>query len=156
VKIRFAASAVLALALILNNRWVRCAEAGQLRCSPEKLYRGGILTVDLPAAHEGYDLAILGRAMKQYLISFQPGPLDRIAPVIAASAFASMRQVRLSTEARGSLSGPWLADRPRALKPPEKIFTQSGPYEVLLGPALGAEDSDFDACWVDYFDYPKP
>ena len=27
---------------------------------------------------------------------------------------------------------------------------------MLLGPALGAEDADFDACWVDYIDRPRP
>jgi len=159
MRMRFVAGAVVVLALIFNNyNWLaRRAEAGWLRCSPERLYRGETVTVDLPAEHDGYDFAILCHALEQYLISFKPGPLDRIGPVIAPGVFAKMRQVKLSTaEARGSLSAPWRPDRPRALKPPEKIFTESGSYEVLLGPALGAEDADFDACWVDYFDFPRP
>ncbi len=157
MRMRLVAGAVVLLALIFNNWWARCAEAGWLRCSPDRLYRGESVTVDLPAAHEGYDFAILGRSMKQYLISFKPGPLDRIGPVIAPGVFATMKQVKLSTaEARGSLSDPWRPDRPRALRPPQKIFIQSGPYEVLLSPSLGEEDADFDACWVRYFDFPRP
>ncbi len=157
MRMRLVAGAVVVLALIFNNSWARRAEAGWLRCSPDRLYRGESVTVDLPAEHEGYDFAILCHGLKQNLISFKPGPLDRIGPVMAPGVFAKMRQVKLSpAEARGSLSPPWRPDRPRALKPPEKIFTESGPYEVVLGPALGEEDGEFDACWVRYFDFPRP
>ncbi|HYA34022.1 MAG TPA: hypothetical protein VEF03_00310, partial [Candidatus Binataceae bacterium] len=41
---------------------------------------------------------------------------------------------------------------PRALKPPELIFTGSGSYEFLLSPGIGGEVSTFGACWVTYVD----
>lgn len=101
------------------------------------------------SVHTGKDLAILDD--KQFLISFKPGPLDKIRPVIPTETLAKMKQLRISTkDAKGSPSNPWRSDRPRALARPQRIFTASGSYEVVVGPALGAEDADFDACHVDY------
>ncbi|MGH7001839.1 MAG: hypothetical protein ACREEA_10070, partial [Stellaceae bacterium] len=124
--------------------------------SPEKVYRGGSFTVDLPA-HKDYELAILGDGGKMLIISFKPAKADRIGPVLSAKAFAAMNQITISTRtARGSLSSSWTLNRPRALKRPQKIFTRSSSYEILLGPAIGSYDGLVDACWVDYYNYPDP
>ncbi|MGH7843386.1 MAG: hypothetical protein ACREQT_17940 [Candidatus Binataceae bacterium] len=79
------------------------AQPWKLHCSPEKVYRGGSFTVDLPA-HKDYELAILGDGGKMLIISFKPAKADRIGPVLSAKAFAAMNQITISTRtARGSL-----------------------------------------------------
>lgn len=107
--------------------------------------------------HKDWEFAILTEKGEQLLVSFRPGKADRIGPVISAKTFAALKQITLSTtNGRGSLSHSWVLDRPRALRQPQKIFTRSGAYEILLGPAIGSYDGEVDACWVDYHDYPEP
>ncbi|MDO8432878.1 MAG: hypothetical protein Q7S58_10775 [Candidatus Binatus sp.] len=132
-----------------------------LHCSPKVLYRGDTLTVDLPEPHGGLDFAIMNYQTDTFMISFEPNAggkyPDTIAPVIPDPEFAGMKQIKLPTSsARGSLSDSWGWNGPHALKPPQLIFTKSGSYEVVMGTPRGPEFADFDACWVTYFDRPKP
>jgi len=45
---------------------------------------------------------------------------------------------------------------PYRFGPPRVIFAKTDLYQVELGELLWTEDGDFDACWVDYYDYPRP
>jgi len=137
----------------------------KMRCHPPVLYRGGSLVVEFDSPHDNFDFAIQARyglapvvahpkADKLFLLTFEPGKNDRIPPVISPREFASMNQITLNTvTARGSAGTVWQGEEiPRALKPPESIFTESGTYQILLSRALGAEDAFFGACYVDYVD----
>lgn len=128
-----------------------------LHCSRQTLYKGDVLTVDLPPDHGGLELAIWTENLETFLITFTPNRRDTIAPVIAPGDFGKMTQVKLATaRARGSPSHPWQnTGGPLALGDPEPIFTASGLYEVLLDGDLGYDDAAFAACWIDYFDYPQ-
>lgn len=133
------------------------AHAGLLTCRPQVLYRGDTLTIDLPNPHGDYEFAVWGEDLELMMISFKPGPKDNIGPVIPPKVFRAMQRIELlTTAARGSPSDFWHgSDARRAARPPKSIFTNTGLYEVLLGPAIGAEDADFDGCWVDYIDGPR-
>jgi len=132
-----------------------------LHCSPKILYRGDTLTVDLPQPHGGLDFAVLNYQLDQFLVSFVPNTRgknrDTIAPVVPDPEFARMKQIKiLTSSARGSEWNSWGWNGPHTLKPPQLIFTKSGPYEVAMGAASGPEFGDFVTCWVTYFDYPNP
>lgn len=132
-----------------------------LHCAPSVLYRGDTLPVDLPEPHGGLDFAILNYQLDPFLISFEPNVggkyPDTIAPVIPDPEFASMKQIKiLTSSARGSLWESWGWNGSHTLKPPQLIFTKSGPYEVAMGTPRGPEFEDFYGCWVTYCDYPKP
>jgi hypothetical protein len=92
-----------------------------------------------------------------FLLSFEPGKKDHIAPVISPNDFASMRQITLNPKTtRASLSNWWRGGgEPRALKPAELVFTDSGLYQILLGRALGSEDPVVSSCYVRYVDEEK-
>ncbi len=79
-------------------------------------------------------------------------------PVIPPGQFGAMNSIRIdSATVRGSVFHPWRRPHaPVASAPPKPIFTITASYEVLLGADLGNDDGDFDACWVDYFDYARP
>lgn len=148
------------LICLLVLLWIgqKPAEAGLLACRPGVLYRGDSLTVNLPMPHGDYEFAVWAESLELMMISFEPGPKDTIAPIIAPDMFRTMKQIKLlTTEARGSSSDFWHgSDVPRASGSPKPIFTETGLYEVLLGQAIGAEDADFDGCWVNYVDRPRP
>jgi len=59
-----------------------------------------------------------------------------------------MRQITLNPKTTcGSLSNWWRGKEvPRALKPPELIFTDTGLYQILLGRGLGSEDPSVADC----------
>ena len=130
----------------------------KIRCHPSLLYRGDDLVVEFGSSHDGFDFGLQPETGhrdwggKLLLLSFKPGKNDHISPVISPQKFAAMRQITLNTAtARGSYSNFWRGDEiPRALKPPELIFTKSGGYEILLGLAIGSEDAAFNACSVEY------
>ncbi len=136
----------------------------ELSCHPRVLYRGDTLTVDLPMAHDGSEFAIprgIFGALPM-MISFEPLPKDKIAPLISPAVFAKMKQIRLvTTRAKGS-PGTWrwqAPDGPTALKPPEPIFTKATAYQALLGYGLGAEDGSehiLGSCPLLYFDRRRP
>ncbi len=119
--------------------------------------------VELDSPHDDFDFGIWPVAAHRqgrsnlFLLTFGPGKSDRIAPVIPPQKFAAMKQITLNpATARGSLSNWWRGrEIPRALKPPELIFTDSGAYEILLGAGLGSEDANYDACYVDYVNEEK-
>ena len=149
---------ILIVSLVILSIWHRPAYAGLLTCQPQTLYRGEALTIELPNPHEDYEFAVWGEDLELMMISFKPGPKDKIAPVIAPNVFRAMKRIDLhSTTARGSPSDFWHgSDLPRGLGASRLIFINTGLYEVLLGPAIGAEDADFDGCWVNYINGPKP
>jgi len=132
--------------------------SGDLICRPQKLYRSDTLVVELPMRHAGFDFAIMGPQLAEHVISFKPGRADKIGPVIPARRFAAMKRIRIdSATVRGSVFSPWRRPHESVVAaPPKPIFTATASYEVLLGADLGNDDGDFDACWVDYFDYPRP
>ena len=74
--------------------------------------------------------------------------------MISPNDFALMRQITLNPKTtRASLSNWWRGDgEPRALKPPELVFTDPGLYEILLERALGSEDPVASSCYVSYVD----
>jgi hypothetical protein len=161
--------AIGAIALIpCSPRAAEAAFIGSLRvkirCHPPIVYRGDDVVVDLDTPHPNFDFGIYvlyplsnPKPSKLFLLTFEPGKNDRTPPVIPPRKFAAMRQITLNTAtARGSASNWWQGDEvPRAVKPPRRIFTNSGSYEILLGLALGAEDTESDSCWVDYVNEEK-
>ncbi len=156
-RLRLSAAIAVGSLVVVSFGW-RCARAQDLTCSTRVLYRGDSLTVELPEDHSGFDFVVAGEALDERAISFRPTSKDTIGPPIAPEEFARMRRVKLvTTTARGPLFRPWVRPGgPIAYGPSELIFTRPGPYEVLLGRDLGDDEADFDACWVDYFDYPNP
>ncbi len=134
------------------------ANARFLRCRPRVLYSGDTLTIDLATPHVDYEFAIWADELRLMMISFKPGPKDSIGPIVAPDVFRTMKRIELlTTSAQGYPSHFWHgSDVPHAAGSPKLIFTNAGLYEVLLGPAIGAEDADFDGCWVDYIDRPRP
>lgn len=136
----------------------------EIRCRPPVLYRADDLIVELAGSpHDNFDFGISPAAVHSknpddlFLLSFKPGKNDHIAPAIPPQKFASMRQIVLNPKTtRGSMSNWWRGyDVPRALKPPELIFTDSGLYQILLGRGLGSEDPSVSACYVDYINEEK-
>jgi len=92
------------------------------------------------------------------IISFKRRPEDKVDPVIPHDQFGKMHQIRLDTaKARGSMMKKWAdGGTPAVLDPPQFIFTESGSYEVIVGPDLMAPNGEIDVCDVNYYDYPKP
>ena len=136
----------------------------EVRCHPPVLYRDGVLVVELAGSpHNDFDFGVRPSSVQSknpddlFLLSFKPGKNDRTAPVVPPQKFAAMKQITLNpATARGSLSNWWRGDEvPRALRPPELIFTDSGLYQILLGRGLGSEDPSVDACDVDYVNEAK-
>lgn len=135
----------------------------RIQCRPPVLYRGDDLVVELSSPHDNFDFGISPAAVHSrdpdelFLLSFEPGRNDHIAPVIPPQKFALMHQITLNTAtARGSLSNWWRGDEvPRVLKPPELIFTDFGLYQILLGRGLGSEDPAVSECSVDYVNQRK-
>lgn len=136
----------------------------EIRCRPPVLYRADDLIVELAGSpHDNFDFGISPAAVHSknpndlFLLSFKPGKNDHIAPVIPPQKFASMWRITLNSKTtRGSMSNWWRGDEvPRALKPPELIFTDSGLYQILLGRGLGSEDPSVSACYVDYVNEEK-
>jgi hypothetical protein len=108
--------------------------------------------------HQDYELLVWAPNLEVLIISFKRALGDKFAPAIPPDVFRRMKQAELATiTARGAPSGFWHGwDVPRAKGPTKPIFTVTGLYEVLLGPAIGAEDEDFDGCWVEYVDSLRP
>ncbi len=149
---------ILIVSLAILAIWPRPVRAGLLICRPYRLYRGETLTIDLPNPHADYEFEVWGEDLELLKISFKPGPKDTVVPVIAPGVFASMKRVTLpTTTAQGFPSHFWHGDDiPQAHGSPRLIFAKTGHYEFLLGLAVGAEDQDFDGCWVDYINTPRP
>ena len=114
--------------------------------------------VEFESPHDNFDFGIRRAAVhgqdpdELFLLSFKPGKNDHIAPLIPPRKFASMRQITLNPKTTcGSLSNWWRGrEVPRALKPPELIFTDSGLYQILLGRGLGSEDPRVADCSAYY------
>jgi hypothetical protein len=135
----------------------------EVKCTPRKLYCGDTLTIDIKGSHAGTELAIGQDYFRDvYLLTFRPGPKDKIPPVIAPDVFARMTRLRLRTDrAVGSPADGWMGDCvPRVKGPPELIFTASGGYQVTVGYQLFSPGVDYEAplpgCKVDYFDFRRP
>jgi hypothetical protein len=150
--------AALTVGLAVWSAWQRPACARVLQCRPQVLYRGDTLTIELPTPHHDYEFAVWTQHLKLMMISFRPRPKDRFAPAVAPDVFRTMKKIKLGANvARGSGSYFWHgSELPRASGPPQLIFTSPGLYELLLGPAIGAEDEDFDGCWVRYVTRARP
>ena len=147
----------LVVLLIPAQGWTAAPSNPRLRCSPQTLYRGDTLEVQLPSDHGDLELAIWTEDLETLVIVFQPTRKDHFAPIVAPSRFEKMARIDFrTTEARGLLARPWREGGPLALKAPQTIFTKSGLYEILLDGDLGYDDADFAACWVAYLNHAKP
>ena len=133
-------------------------ERATIHCKSKKLYRGEALEIDITGPHLGYYLGVWSSPEQRFrLISFLPEPHDKVAPLIPPNQFAKMTKMRLvGGVTLGSPLDPMANLGPDSFGPPEVIFTKTGLYQVELGELLGTEDGDFDACWVHYYDYPRP
>ncbi|MGH7778816.1 MAG: hypothetical protein ACREQR_03200 [Candidatus Binataceae bacterium] len=137
------------------------AQVPSINCTPKVLYCGDTLTVHFENHHAGADFAIaLAYGSELRMLSFQPGPKDKIPPIISANEFAKMKEFRLRTDTgRGSPSDGWQgACVPRVKGLPEPIFTLTGNYQVMVGYYLWERGSElgFGSCKVEYIDNPRP
>jgi len=131
-------------------------EHATIHCDTHKLYRGETLEVEIRGPHRGYYFGVWPPPGQPFLlIAFQPRPGNTLAPLITPDTFAAMTKIELiGGETLGVSSA--LLKKSSAPKTPQVIFRRTGLYEVALGEVMESEDGDFDACWVDYFDYPRP
>lgn len=162
VKLRWLWLAPVMVAFVSTlGRTAIVRESGlKIHCTPRTLYRGETLHVSIRGDHEGYELAVESPGHPGFLmmISFMPGPEDRIVPVIPPDDFAKMYEIDLpAATAKGSVSN-WGQSpiAPFALKRPELIFVRTGRYQVRVGGPIGVEDSDEATCDVTYYDEPRP
>jgi hypothetical protein len=130
-----------------RNPWAR------LRCPRRTLYRGQTFTIGLPKSHRDDQFAILNPNWDIMVLSFVPGPLDKVAPVIPARNFARLRRLTLSTgTARASIYGPPLPTGTR----PQLIFTHTGWYLAMIaGDFTWNDNRPFGSCWFRYIDQPR-
>ncbi|MFZ1888434.1 MAG: hypothetical protein WAU33_10405 [Candidatus Binataceae bacterium] len=137
------------------------AQIPSIDCKPKVLYCGDTLTVEFKNRHAGADFAIaLAYGSELRMLSFQPGPNDRIPPLIPPDEFARMKEFRLRTDtARGSPSEGWEGNCvPRVKGIPEPIFTVTGYYQVMVGYDLWERGYElgFGSCRVEYIDNLRP
>jgi len=129
-----------------------------IHCSSQNLYRGETLKIDIRGPHEGYYFGVWSSQEQRFrLITFQPQPDDPARPLISSHEFGEMANVNLVGGTTLGLPQD-LSAKPGHfnLGAPEKVFATTGLYQVELGALLWTEDGDFDACWVHYYDYPRP
>jgi hypothetical protein len=155
----------LTILLALLIAWAYSSHASaqipSIDCKPKVLYCGDTLTVQFKNHHAGADFAIaLAYGSELRMLSFQPGPNDKIPPVIPADEFAKMKEYQLRTDiARGAPSNGWQGNCvPRVKGPPEPIFTVTGDYQVMVGYDLWEEGYElgFGSCRIEYIDNLRP
>lgn len=158
---RLAIFLALLIALGYSSHASAQMQIPSIDCTPKVLYCGDTLTIHFRNHHANADFAIaLAYGSELRMLSFQPGPKDKIPPVIPAEEFAKMKIFRLRTDtARGSPSDGWEGNCvPRVKGPPEPIFTVTGFYQVMVGYYLWERGYElgFGSCRVEYIDNPRP
>ena len=126
-----------------------------LRCSPQRLYRGDTLNIEMPAPHGGY-LAVVNPAGKYFFLTSDTPEASRSEreagahPVINATDLININSLQLATtEAKAvDWAKHWRAGKGRA----EKIFNRIGWYKLLISHMNFERDNpSYDAmCRVRY------
>ena len=132
---------------------------GFFTCKPTYLYRGDTLRVTLSQPQNGCDMAIFRGFSEPKMVSFRPLPQDKVTPMISPEKFATMKHVDLLTTVADGypLSSDARPGEPAALRSPERIFSKSAQYVVMVGKNLRYSDdsSVFSVCYVQYSDRLK-
>lgn len=122
----------------------------RLKCSPQKLLRGDILTLDMATPHGG-DLAVRAPDGTDFLIVYVendegPGAGSLMNP----KEFINLSQLKLFTDK--SKARPWVYGRDKN----ELIFTRPGWYQVRLSENLQTDDgTPVYQCRVYYSNKPR-
>jgi hypothetical protein len=115
-------------------------------CSPEKLFSGGALTLNMPAPHGG-DLAIVDPEGKFFFVVYEPdssGHSLMRQPFMNWEEFKSLRRLNLSTD----LSATLMAKDGNGN---QRVFTKTGWYKLLLSENLETEiEAPVPQCKVYY------
>lgn len=123
----------------------------KLKCSPERLFKGDTLTLDMATPHGG-DLAVRAPDGTDFLVVFRPhneGP--NAQPLMEAEKFIKLGQLKLVTDQ--TKARPWEYGRDKN----ELIFTRTGWYQVRLSENLLSDDgTPLYTCRVHYTNKPKP
>ncbi len=122
----------------------------KLKCSPQKLFRGDTLTLEMATPHGG-DLAVRTPDGTDFLVVYEPhdeGPAAR--PLMDAEEFMRLRQLNLITDK--TKARPWEYGREKN----ELIFTRTGWYAVRLSENLLSDDgTPVYQCRVYYSHRPR-
>lgn len=123
----------------------------KLKCSPQKLFKGETLSLDMTTPHGG-DLAVRAPDGTDFLVVFEPhdeGP--NAQPLMEAEKFMKLGQLKLVTDQ--TKARPWEYGRDKN----ELIFTRTGWYQVRLSENLLSDDgTPLYSCRVHYTNRPRP
>lgn len=110
------------------------ARKAKLKCSPQKLFRGDTLSLEMATPHGG-DLAVRAPDGTDFFVVYIPnddGPGS--GPLMDQKEFVKLGQLRLITDK--TKARPWVYGREKN----ELIFTKTGWYQVRLSENLQTDD----------------
>ncbi len=116
----------------------------KLKCSPQKLFRGDTLTLDMATPHGG-DLAVRSPDGTDFFIIYSTEVSPATRPLMDAERFMRLGQLKLVTDE--TKARPWVYGREKD----ELIFTKTGWYQARLSENLMSDDgSPLYTCRVYY------
>ena len=123
----------------------------KLKCSPQKLFRGDILLLDMLTPHGG-NLAVRTPDGTDFFVVYDPHEESAAArPLIDPEEFMKLAQLKLVTDK--TKAKPWVYGRDKN----ELIFTRTGWYAVRLSENLETDDgTPVYQCRVYYLHRSRP